>query len=172
MSKTSVAAALDWLDARSPWQFVAVLYVARWAVLAPVMVLSQVVFTQAQQSAATIPENWSEGTPVGLFVGLVLGPPLLETVLECTLPYWIISRVRDYRTNKPKRCWGFVAVSACVMAALHPMLAALLPALITGGFLAYCYAHFAPTGTGKAILATTLFHGAINMVGWTMIVLA
>ena len=54
---------------------------------------------------------------------------------------------------------------------LHPMMAALLPSLITGAFLAYCYAHFASRSAGQAVLATTAFHGAINVVGWTMIVL-
>jgi len=172
MDKTSASRLLDWIDGRPPWQFVAILYGARWVALAPIMALSHFVFAESQKSAASTPEEWSQGSAVGLFLGLVLIPPLLETLVECSLPYWIISSVRDYRTNRPKRCWGFVAVSACVMAVLHPMLAALLPALITGAFLAYCYAHFAPSGIWKAILATTVFHGAINMVGWTMLVLA
>ena len=172
MGKTAVTALLDWIDGRHPWQFVAILYAARWGVLAPVIALSHFVFTQSQEAAASMPEEWSRGSPVGLFIGLVVIPPLPETIVECSLPYWIISRIRDYRTTRPKRSWGFVAVSACVMAVLHPLLAALLPALITGAFLAYCYAHFASISIWKAILATTIFHGAINMVGWTMLVLA
>jgi hypothetical protein len=102
----------------------------------------------------------------------VIIPPLLETLVECSLPYWVISRIRDYRAKRPRRCWGFVAVSACVMAAFHPMLAALLPAFVTGAFLAYCYAHLALTGIGRTILATAVFHGAINIVGWTMLVVS
>jgi hypothetical protein len=171
MHKKSVGKLLDWIDATPPWQFVAILYGARWIALAPTMVIAHFVFTRSQNSAASMPEEWTHGSPVGLFLGLVVIPPLLETLVECSLPYWIISRVRNYRVNRPKRCWGFVVVSACVMAVLHPMPAALLPALITGAFLAYCYSHFAPTGISKAILATTVFHGAINMVGWTIIVL-
>ncbi len=57
------------------------------------------------------------------------------------------------------------------MAAFHPMLAAILPSFITGAFLAYCYAHFAPRGAWRVIVATGVFHGAINIVGWTMIVM-
>jgi hypothetical protein len=58
------------------------------------------------------------------------------------------------------------------MALFHPMLPAILPSLITGAFLAYCYAHFAEKGVGQAILATIGFHGAINIVGWTMIIMS
>ena len=171
MHKKTAGQLLYWIDGRSPWQFVGILYGARWVALAPIMAFSHFVFTQSQQSTASMPQEWSHGSPVGLFLGLVVIPPLLETLVECSLPYWIIARVRNYRLNRPKHSWGFVAVSACVMAALHPMVAALLPALVTGAFLAYCYAHFAPTGIWKAILATGVFHGAINMVGWTMLVL-
>ena len=163
---------LDWLDQRPALQFVTILYVARWLALVPVMVLSSFVFTEAQRTAASIPEAWTKGTPVGLLLGLVVVPPLLETLLECSVPYWIVSWVRGYRRKRPKRCWGFVAISACAMALLHPMPAAVLPSLITGIFLAYCYAHFAAGGTGRAIIVTAVFHGAINMVGWTMIVIA
>ncbi len=172
MGKTAVTAVLDWVDGRNPWQFVAILYAARWGALAPVMAFEHFVFSAAQKSAASMPEEWSQASPFGMFLALVIISPLFETLVECAGPYWIISRVRDYRLNRPKRCWGFVAVSACVMGVLHPILAAVLPALITGAFLAYCYAHFAPTGIGKAILATSVLHGAINVVGWTMLVLA
>ena len=172
MTEESDNTLLDWLDRRNAWHFVGILYLARWVALAPIMVLIHFVFTEAQKSAASMPEEWSKGTPLGLFLVLVVIAPLLETVAECTLPYWIISRVRDYRRNRPKRCWGFVAISACMMAALHPMLAGLLPALVTGAFLAYCYAHFASSSIWEAILATAVFHGAINTVGWTMLVMS
>jgi len=162
---------LDWLDQRKAWQFVTILYLARWVALAPILTLSHFGFTPGQNSSASMPDQWRKGTPLGLFLGLVVIPPILETLLECSLPYWIIATVRDYRNSRPNRCWGFVATSACLMAVLHPMLGALLPAFITGAFLAYCYAHFAGTSTLRAIAATAIFHGAINMVGWTMIVL-
>jgi len=162
---------LDWLDRRKAWQFVAILYAARWVALAPVMIGSRYVFTQDQNAAASVPPQWREGTTLGLFLSLVLISPILETLLECSLPYWIIANVRDYRSNRPNHCWGFVAISACLMAALHPMLAALLPAFITGAFLAYCYVHFASGGTWRATAATAIFHGGINIVGWTMLIL-
>jgi len=57
------------------------------------------------------------------------------------------------------------------MAVLHPVLGAVLPSLITGAFLAYCYAHFARRNAWQAVLATTIFHGAINIVGWIMILM-
>lgn len=172
MRKTAVTAVLEWIDGRNPWQFIAILYAARWGALAPVMAFNHFVFSATEKSAASMPEELTQASPLGLFLILVIITPLFETLVECTVPYWIISRVRNYRMNRPNRCWGFVALSACVMAVLHPMLAALLPALITGAFLAYCYAHFVPTGIWKAILATTVFHGAVNIVGWTMLVLA
>jgi hypothetical protein len=134
------------------------------------MALSRVVFSQGQRAAASIPESWSEGSPLGLFVGLVVVPPLIETLVECTGPYWLFSRLRGYRRNRPKRCWGFIVVSASMMALLHPILAALMPAFVTGAFLAYCYQHFAPVGIWRAIAGTWAFHGAINLVGWTMLV--
>ena len=124
MNDRSAGKLLAWIDERSPWQFVAILYGARWAALAPIMALSHFVSTQSQTSAASIPKQWSEGSPCGLFLGLVVIPPPLETLVECALPYWVISRVRDCQTNRPNRCWGFVAVSARVLAVLHPMLAA------------------------------------------------
>ena len=166
------AGPLDWLERRSAWQFVAILYVGRWIALAPILLASHFLLTPAHQASAAMPEEWRAGSPLGLFVGLVLVPPILETVVECTLPYWVFAKVRNYRRHRPRRCWGFVAVSACLMAVLHPMVGALLPALVTGAFLAYCYAHFAARNVWQALLATTLFHAAINLVGWTLLVLS
>jgi len=86
---------LDWLDQRKAWQFVAILYAARWVALAPVMVLSHLVLTEGQKQASAMPEQWREGSPLGLFLGLVVVPPVLETLLECSLPHWVFSKVRD-----------------------------------------------------------------------------
>ena len=162
---------LDWLDQRKPSQFVAILYALRWFALAPVMVLTPLIFNEAQRTRASMPDDMLRMDAGVLLVFMVFIGPFLETLVECTVPYFIISRIRDYRSNRPVRCWGFVATSACVMALGHPMLAALLPSLITGAFLAYCYAHFAEKSAGQAILATTVFHGAINIVGWTFIMI-
>jgi len=117
-----------------------------------------------------MPEEWSQGSPVVLFIGLVLVPPILETLLACSLPYWVFSKVRDYRHHRPKWRWGFIVTSAFIMVLLHPMLGALRPSFITGAFLNYCHAHLAPAGVGRAILATSIFHAAISAVGWTLLV--
>jgi hypothetical protein len=163
---------LDWLDQRNAWQFVGILYLARWVVLVPVGVLIYFVFSPAQQAAAAMPKEWRAGAPLGLFLGLVVIPPVFETLVECTLPYWIVSQIRNYRRSRPKRCWGFIALSAGMMGMLHPIPAAVPAALITGVFLAYCYAHFAAKGIGKALLATAVFHAAINFVGWTILMVS
>ena len=159
------------MNKRKGWVFVIILYIARFHVLMPIMILNRFIFTDAQQAAASLPEGLNNANPAILFLALVVVSPLIETLVECTLPYLVISYIRDYRYNRPKRCWGFVAISACVMALLHPMLAAILPSLITGAFLAYCYAHFATRSAGQAILATTVFHSGINMVGFAMILI-
>lgn len=158
---------MDWLDQRNSWQFVGILYVIRWIVLAPVLVLILFIFPGSQ----LVPNESFHFNPIILLCNWVAIDPLFETLLECSLLYFIFSRVGNYREKKSSRCWGFVTASACFMALLHPVLASLLPALITGVFLAYCYAHFADRKVGQAILATTCFHGAINIVGWSMIVL-
>ncbi len=166
-----ISRALDWLDSRKSWQFVVILYTARWVVLAPIMLFEHFCFLGDQQSAAQMSELSKVNLAV-LLVFMVIMSPLLETLLECTLPYFIVSRVRNYRQSRPKRPWGFVVVSACVMALLHPMLAALAPSFITGAFLAYCYSHFAQRRAWQAILAATVFHGAINIVGWVMMMVS
>ena len=163
-----ISRALDWLDHRKRWQFVAVLYVVRGALITAIMAIEHLCFPGDQQSVAQASEL-SKLNPGVLLVLLVIMSPLIETLLECSLPYFIFSRMRNYRQSRPTRPWGFVVVSACVMALLHPMLSALAPSLVTGTFLGYCYAHFAARNAGQAILATSVFHGAINMVGWIMI---
>jgi hypothetical protein len=171
MAERRVNRLLDWLDSRSGWQFVTILYVARWLVLVPVSAVTDLIFSDADLAAASIPDEWKNGTAIGLFFGLVVVPPLLETLLVCSLPYWIVAWVRGYRHTRPHRCWGFVAISACGMVALHPIPAAVSATVVTGVFLAYCYAHFAATSTLKAISATWIFHGGINMVGWAMLMI-
>ncbi|HUT92985.1 MAG TPA: hypothetical protein VMY37_26070 [Thermoguttaceae bacterium] len=172
MHKESRDNLLDRLDGRNAWQFVGVLYLARWVVLVPVLVLSRFLFADSEIAAASVSEQVTKMNAGVLLLLLVVISPLFETLIECALPYLVVSQVRGYRRNRPKRSWGFVAISACGMALLHPMLAAILPSLITGAFLAYCYAHFAARGAGQAILATAVFHGAINVVGSTMIVMS
>ena len=164
-----LSARLDWLDSRSSRQFLCVLYFARWVVLAPYITAEKFLFTK------TVPSTWdmsqlSEINPVLLFVIIVAISPLLETFVECSLPYFFLSIFHRKKGKLPARPWFFVIVSAVLMALLHPILSAIVPSLITGAFLAYCYAHFAFRNIGYAIIYTTAFHGAINIIGWTVIV--
>ena len=91
---------------------------------------------------------------------------ILETLLECAAPYWLMRKARAIPVGK--RPWGFVAISALVMAMMHlgAWPTAILPSLVTGSFLAYTYGHFAPRGFGLAVLHTWAFHAAINAIGW------
>jgi len=161
---------LDWLDSRKGWQFVVILYLARWLALAPFMIL--MLFLDLGELAASEMETLLQMHPALLLVFIVVVSPLLETLIECTLPYFVLSRLRPRRHKMPARQWDFVIVSALLMVLFHPTPAALVPSFITGAFLAYCYAHFARHNAAKAILATMVFHGAINIVGWGMLMLS
>lgn len=162
---------LDWLDSKSGWKFVGIIYIVRWCLIVPYMIASKFLFTDAQISEASM-SKLQEMNPITLFLGIVIISPLLETLLECSLPFFIISVIHRNKGKLPARPWLFIIISAMLMVLLHPMLAAILPSLITGLFLAYCYAHFANRNFGSALLYTTAFHAAINIVGWSMIVFA
>ncbi|MHC4543440.1 MAG: hypothetical protein ACYTDW_00620 [Planctomycetota bacterium] len=162
---------LDRLDSKSGWQFVGIIYIVRWCLIVPYMIASKFLFTDAQISEASL-SKLQEMNPITLFTGIVIISPLLETLLECSLPFFIISVIHRKKGKLPARPWLFIIISALLMVLLHPMLAAILPSLITGLFLAYCYAHFANRNFSSALLYTAAFHAAINIVGWTMIVFA
>jgi len=162
---------LDWLDSRTPWKFAGILYIVRWCFIVPYMITARFLFTDAQISEASLP-NLSGINPVILFATIVIFDPLLETLLECSLPFFALSLIYRKKGKLPARPWLFVIISAILMMLLHPMLAAVVPSFITGLFLAYCYAHFAARNFGSALLYTTAFHAAINIVGWSMIVFA
>lgn len=162
---------LDWLDSRSSWQFLSILYTVRWIVIVPYMIAARFLFTDAQLSAADV-SKLSDIEPALLFATIVIIGPLLETLVECSLPFLLLSYLQRNKGKPAARPWLFVVISALLMVVFHPMLAAIVPSFITGVFLAYCYAHFASRGFGCVLLCTTGFHGAINVVGWTMIVLS
>lgn len=152
---------LDRLDGLSPWAFTGLLYLARWAIVVPIgYALGQM---DASGKAAF------DAPAITLFFSFVFLWPLLETVIECAIPYWLMRKMRGIAIGG--RSWGFVVVSAGIMALLHvdAWPAALLPSLVTGGFLAYTYAHFAASRVGMAMLHTWAFHAAINIVGWVLI---
>jgi hypothetical protein len=147
------------LNPRWDWVLTGELWVGRWLIILPL--------------------NWlapEKGQPVGveaftninlfsLFVLLVIAAPIIETLLECSLPYWILSRFM-----RPVFAPIFIIISAVMMAALHlvsPM--AVVNALITEAFIAGVYALAARRGQLDAFVHATTFHSAINLVGWAMI---
>jgi hypothetical protein len=154
---------LDRLDRLSPWAFTGSLYLARWVIILPLGYALRLLGGSNGNIA-------SNASPILLFFGWIILSPLLETVIECAIPYWLMLKARGMPAGK--RPWGFVAVSAAVMALLHldAWPSAILPSLVTGVFLAYTYGRFAVRGPRSAVLHTCLFHAAINIVGWLMVV--
>ena len=153
---------LDRLDGFSPWVFTGSLYLVRWAIVVPMG------YALGQAGVSNGGARF-DGSPMVLLFGFILLAPLLETVVECAVPYWLMMKMSAAAVRKP--AWGFVAVSGLVMALLHmgAWPAAILPSLVTGGFLAYTYRHFAVGGVGPALLHTSVFHAAINLVGWFLL---
>ncbi|MHC4215206.1 MAG: hypothetical protein ACYSWP_17735 [Planctomycetota bacterium] len=107
--------------------------------------------------------------PVLLFSYIVILGPLLETLIECSLPYFVLSMLNRKKGGLQIRPWLFIFISAMLMVVTHPI-QAVVGTFITGAFLAYCYAHFAFRSFGYAVLYTTGFHAAINYIGWTILV--
>lgn len=154
---------LDRLDLLSPWSFTGILYIVRWIVIIPLICI----YSLLSASPQAVKFNASA---VMLFIGFIFISPFCETLIECTLPYWLMKI--SNKIPHGKRPWAFVYISAAIMALLHfdawPL--AIVPSLITGTFLAYVYGHFAPRGFGQALLHTAVYHAAINIIGWFMIV--
>jgi len=154
---------LSRVDGLSPWIFTGCLYLVRWIVVVPIGYA--VCQLGGSNNAATF-----TGSPMSLLLGFIFLAPLSETLIECAVPYWLMSKAGRNRLGE--RPWAFVVVSALLMALLHvgAWPSAILPSLVTGSFLAYTYGHFATSGTGWAILHTCVFHAGINMVGWLLLV--
>ncbi len=153
---------LDRLDGLSPWAFTGSLYLVRWVIVLPIGYALGLSGAAGSRAAF-------DGSPIVLLFGFILLAPLLETLVECAVPYWLMRKMRA--TGVGKRAWGFVAASALIMALLHmgAWPSAILPSVVTGSFLAYTYSHFVACGTGTALLHTCVFHAAINLVGWLLI---
>jgi hypothetical protein len=146
---------LDWLDRQPGLVFWVVLYLVRWPVIIPVS------WFQGWLASLFLRAHELDG-PLQPHLSMLIVPPLLETFIECTLPYWILSRLGKIPVGRP---WGFIVLSGGLMALLHFPYA--LPCgFVTGVFLAYGYAHFAPRSQGLAFAATALFHAAINAAGF------
>jgi hypothetical protein len=154
---------LYWLDRLSPWAFTGTLYLARWAIIIPIGLILRLLGTTGGNVT-------SKASAAVLLFGWIFLSPLLETAIECAIPYWLMLKARGVPDGK--RPWGFVAVSAAIMVLLHMEAwpAAILPSLLTGGFLGYTYGHFAIDGLNRAVLHTWSFHAAINIVGWVFVV--
>jgi hypothetical protein len=151
---------LSWLNGLPDVLFTVTLYLIRWAIVLPLSLLLSPVATSADRAQTA-------GDPLLSLAGFLIFAPVLETLIECALPYWIMRRIFGWsrRSFMP-----FVLVSACVMVILHPLSHIVSTfAFITGSFLAYVYAHFAPGSQWKAFVHTAAFHAAINAVGWMMI---
>lgn len=142
---------------RMDWVFTGGLWVLRWCVILPINWL------QPHESGGS--EISLRGNFVGAFFLLVLIAPLLETLIECSLPYWILSRFSD-----PVWPPVFIIVSASIMAVLHlvsPI--AVYNALVTGAFIAGVFALAARRGQGNGFVHAVVFHGGINLVGWILL---
>lgn len=152
----------DRIDGLSDWAFLAFLYLAQSLLVLPYSFTASDTTQAAEETA-----HWLiEYHPATIFLYLVLLGPLLETLVECTAAYLMMSWLFWRGEGRPKRPWWFIVFSAVIMAAAHPGWAALYPSLVTGAFLAYAYARFARRSQWAAIGYTTLFHAAVNVVGW------
>jgi hypothetical protein len=158
---------LNRLDHLPPWAFIGVLYIIRWPVIYFFSIPVDFILVHFARPTQAVEYD---GSPTGLFIDFIIISPLLETLIECSLPYgvmWFFNIIPG-----DKRPWSFVCISAAIMALLHffawPF--AIIPSLITGVFLAYVYGHFAPRGFGYSLLYTSAFHAAINIIGWLMII--
>jgi hypothetical protein len=152
-----------WLNSLPDWKFTATLFALRWLIILPLAALLSPWTSDADAFRA-------EGGPWRYLIPFLVVAPTLETLIECTLPYWLL---HGWLKLSRRSVWPFVVVSATVMVLLHPLTPMVaVMAFITGAFLAYVYAHFAPQGGVKAFLHTAVFHAAINLVGFTMILIS
>lgn len=157
---------LDRLDALGAVRFTLTLYAVRWVVLLPML---GVLFIVGPSSAARQAAQAHAETDLSVRAfQLLLAAPVVETLAECYAPYLILLLFFGSRRNISwKRPWFFVWISALIMVLVHPLhWTIIIPAAVTGVFLAYTYAHFAPKSLGLAFLATTIFHSGINLVGF------
>lgn len=150
------------LNRLSPWAFTGSLYLLRWAIIVPLAALLRLL---GQSGGRTV-----HADPVIELLGGVLLSPLVETVIECVIPYWSMRKMLG--TSVERRPWIFVVTSATMMTLSHMSAwpAAIVPSFVTGSFLAYTYGHLAASKSGTALLHTWTFHAAINIVGWVFMV--
>ena len=154
---------LDWLDKQNDAIFLAVLYLVRLPIIWPVGLVQEAIaktFLSGTQPRWSPPSN-----PLAGFMALIIWAPLTETVVECTIPYSIMRALDKIRSDRP---WNFILIAGAVMAVGHIPIG--IPAgFVTGMFLGYCYAHFAVRSQWVAFAYASLYHAAINIVGWIMV---
>ena len=155
---------LDWIDEQNSWRFILILYLLRWLIIIPTAFINGWLFPNQGDNAL---QDFANLNVLRIFLAMLIFNPLIETIVECSLPYWIFHKL-GFASKRP---WLFIFVSATLMAVLHQTLGTLLPSLITGVFLAYTYGHFSLQSQIKATALTLLFHSCINLVGFTAIVL-
>jgi len=80
---------LDWLDSRKGWQFVVILYLARWLALVPILILMLFLDSSDQPSAEEM-SGLLAMHPAVLFVFMVIASPLMETLIERGFPRSLI----------------------------------------------------------------------------------
>ena len=153
---------LDWLDGLRPVPFTGVLYLLRWAVLVPLMVLVNAVAGAGSENEG-VAEMLAEVDADELALQLLLAAPVFETAVECTGLYLLLRLLLRRRQDLSwKRPWFFVACAALAMVLLHPLQwQVILPTAITGSFLGYTYGHFATRSHLAAFAATALFHAGM-----------
>jgi hypothetical protein len=153
----------EWLGKVPDWRFTGTLYLLRWAIVVPLGWMLSPFITDADTFQF-------EGNVWTYLLPFLIVAPTLETLIECSLPHWIMYRLLKINRQSP---WPFVFVSAALMVVLHPWQPiVILMASITGSFLAYVYFHFAALSGFKAFLHTAVFHAGINLVGWTLLLMS
>src|SRR5689334_20307160 len=95
-----------WLDGLSDQRFTLFLYLLRWAIVVPLSQLLSPFVTSVDTFKLTT------GTPSTLLLPFLVLAPTLETLLECTLPYSIMYKLRGRQPESP---WPFVVLSAFAM---------------------------------------------------------
>ena len=143
----------------SDWARTGVLWAVRWVVILPFNWLMSKLNGDGGTAANV------SGDLLVLFLILIVGPPLVETVVECVLPYTILRKLRGSAPGVL-----FIITSAALMSLLHLIsLIAILDSAITGAFIAFVYAAAARRGQKIAFVHAFSFHSAINLIGWLML---
>src|SRR5215212_1996507 len=92
----------DWLNGLRDWQFTLALYLFRWAIVLPLAFVLPPFSTSADRFHLTNTDPWYYLLP------FVVYAPILETMIECTLPYSVMYKLLKFR---PRSSWPFVVAA-------------------------------------------------------------